>query len=175
MGLIEVYSGHGNSENYRDFRVRKFIQNDEGGDYNEGHSETRCEAPTNDELSRCWRAGQLVYEACLSDGVDVAECGLKSEHARDEFAAKGQSYCPEPQPNYLPSCWQAGEIIKQRCEEAGETAKQCSLRVEEARRLYANVDHAAAWLIVPDTRAEDWLDAGQARDMFFARLQLPSR
>ncbi|HEV8712269.1 MAG TPA: DUF3604 domain-containing protein, partial [Candidatus Binatia bacterium] len=53
MNLIEVYSGHGNSENYRNFRAR----------------------------------------------------------TRD---AGGKFVCPEPQKNYLPSCWQAGEIIRKR-------------------------------------------------------------
>jgi Protein of unknown function (DUF3604) len=159
MSLIEVYSGHGNSENYRDFRARKFIQSD-------GSSEAHCEEVVNGNQSRCWRAGELVYEACLSDGVDAAECHLQAKHARDEFAAKGKSHCSEPQPNYLPSCWQAGEIIKKRCEKVGETKEECNLRAEGARQLYASIDHAAAWLSVPGASAEDWLDAGQARDMF---------
>ncbi len=167
MRLIEVYSGHGNSENYEDFRARKFTARNDT-------SAVRCEVSATgdlrgegrEDLSGCWRAGELIFKACMSDGLDVAECHLKAQHARDEFVAKGEPYCPKPQPNYLPSCWQAGEIIRKRCSAAGETAQECDQRAQQARKLYANVDHAAAWLTVPDTQAEDWLDAGQARDMF---------
>ena len=105
MNLIEVYSGHGNSENYRNFRPRK-------------------------------------------------------------FDADGKPYCPEPQANYLPGCWQAGEIIRKRCTAAGLDAAECDQRATEARQNYVQVDTIAGWLAVPGTEVEDWLDAGQARDMF---------
>lgn len=105
MRLIEVYSGHGNSENYRDFRERK-------------------------------------------------------------FDANGRPYCPEPQANYLPSCWQAGEIIRTRCKAIGLDDAECDKRAAEARQNYVNVDTVAGWLTVPSAEVEDWLDAGQARDIF---------
>jgi len=103
--LIEVYSGHGNSEQYRDFAVRKL----------------------ND-------AGEWV--------------------------------CPEPQANYLPSCWQAGEIIRQRCLTEGTDAGECETRAIEARHNFVQVDGIQGFMTVPGSTPEEWLDAGQARDIF---------
>jgi len=103
--LIEVYSGHGNSENYRNFQARA-------------------------------------------------------------FDAQRQVYCPEPQLNYLPSCWQAGVIIQQRCLETGENEAECEQRAQLARQNHVDVASVDGWLTVPGTSAEDWLDAGQARDVF---------
>jgi hypothetical protein len=105
MTLIEVYSGHGNSETYRKFHAR----------------------------------------------------------TRD---ASGKFACPEPQKNYLPSCWQAGEIIRQRCQTLGLDDAECDKRAAEARQHFVQVDSIAGWLTVPGTGAEEWLDAGQARDIF---------
>jgi hypothetical protein len=80
-----------------------------------------------------------------------------------ELDAEGRPSCPEPRPDYLPTCWQAGEIIRGRCRAAGEDEAECEARARSARQ------HAAdAWtqapLVVPGARAADWLDAGQCRD-----------
>lgn len=102
--LIEVYSGHGNSEEFRDWR----------------------------EL---------------------------------EIAADGTVRCPEPRPDYLPSCWRAGEIVAERCAAAGLDAAECERRAAAARQHYAEagvVGHHA----VPGATIEEWLDAGQCRDCF---------
>jgi hypothetical protein len=100
--LIEIMSGHGNSEEYRSFR----------------------------EL---------------------------------EVGSDGSVTCPEPTPDYLPCCWQAGEIMRSRCGDLPE--EECQRRVEEARRLAAG-----AWTrvqqIFPDAEFEEWLDCGQCRDCF---------
>ncbi len=100
--LLEVYSGHGDSEVHRD-----------------------------------WRA------------VAIAEDGSLS--------------CPPPRDDYLPSCWQAGELIRGRCLDAGESAAVCELRAELARQhaVDARVGIQAS---VPGSRGADWLDAGQCRD-----------
>jgi len=102
--LIEVFSGHGNSEEYRD-----------------------------------WRAVDLV------DG--------------------GQKNCPPPQPDYLPSCWRAGELIRQRCEAAGLPPEECENRAQEARQQYLKYGQIG-WHTIPGTELADWLDAGQCRDCF---------
>jgi hypothetical protein len=102
--LIEVFSGHGNSEEYRD-----------------------------------WRA--VV--------------------AHDD----GTFSCPEPSDNYLPACWRAGEIIRERCEAAGNSKAECDERAAEARLNHANAG-VAGWHTVPGVRVEDWLDAGQCQDCF---------
>ena len=99
--LFEVYSGHGNSEQYSDYR-------------------------------------ELVFE-----GERVL--------------------CPEPTSRYLPTCWRAGEIIRERCLAAGEPAAECETRAVTARQDAADAlgqDH----LTVPGAKPADWLDAGQCRD-----------
>jgi len=103
--LIEVYSGHGNSEQYASFSAR-------------------------------------------------------------EFDEDGKPYCPEPTREYLPACWQAGEIIRKRCGAAGESEATCEARAVEARGFHVAEASLAGFITVPGTTAEDWLDAGQARGMF---------
>jgi hypothetical protein len=71
--------------------------------------------------------------------------------------------CPAPTPEYLPCCWQAGEIARARC---GDLApEECEARVREAQRL-AREAGTAPHLVFPDTRPEDWLDCDQCRDCF---------
>jgi hypothetical protein len=100
--LLEVYSGHGNAEQYRPWR-------------------------------------------------DVAT------------DAAGNPVCPEPTRDFLPCCWRAGEIMRQRCGDLPE--KECTARVEQAKRL-ALATSLAPHRVFPDTRPEDWLDCDQCRDCF---------
>ena len=102
--LIEVYSGHGNSEEYR-----------------------------------AWR--EVVIDA------------------------NGHKSCPGPRNDYLPSCWRAGEIIRERCKAAGEDDDECEERAADARQNYVDAD-TAGHLTVPGAKVEDWLDSGQCRDCF---------
>lgn len=105
--LFEIYSGHGNSEEYRD-----------------------------------WRAVEIV------DPTDPTT-----------------STCPEPTEGYLPSCWRAGEIIRERCASAGLDDVECEARVAKARNDYARIG-AAGTASIPGESAEDWLDSGQCTDCF---------
>ena len=100
--LIEVYSGHGDSEAYRD-----------------------------------WRA------------VTIEDDGSET--------------CPEPSPDYLPSCWRAGELIAERCKAAGLEQAECERRAAEARANYL-AGGQSGHLTVPGSSAEDWLDSGQCQD-----------
>jgi hypothetical protein len=102
--LIEVFSGHGSSEEYRD-----------------------------------WRAVRLD--------------------------ADGTPRCPEPRPDYLPSCWRAGEIIGERCRSAGLGDAECAERAARAREHYVQ-GLIAGWHTVPGVEPDDWLDSGQCRDCF---------
>jgi hypothetical protein len=77
----------------------------------------------------------------------------------------GSASCPPPRRDHLPSCWRAGEIIRARCESAGESAATCDARAAEARRHHLRAG-AAGHLSVPGTRGADWGDAGQCRDCF---------
>lgn len=103
--LIEVFSGHGNSEEYR-----------------------------------TWR--EVAYDA------------------------QGRMVCPAPTADYLPSCWRAGELIRQRCEAPGASAgDDCDQRVIKAQQDYLAAGRAGH-LVVPGARPDDWLDSGQCRDCF---------
>lgn len=77
--------------------------------------------------------------------------------------SNGTASCPEPAPNYLPSCWRAGEIIRDRCTKAGENAEECEKRAAQAREDYANMG-VAGHLAVGGETPEDWLDSGQCVD-----------
>ena len=59
--LIEVYSGHGNSEVFRDFTVRKM---DITGDWT-------CPEPTYNYLPACWQAGEIILNRCLAEGNEA--------------------------------------------------------------------------------------------------------
>ena len=105
--LLEIYSGHGNSEEYRAF-------------------------------------------------------------AAVEFDTEGNARCPEPQPGpsgFLPNCWRAGEIIRERCLSEGGSSVECDERAALARS-----NHSAAgktgFRTVLAASVEDWLDSGQCRDCF---------
>jgi hypothetical protein len=84
----------------------------------------------------------------------------------EEFRAAGDfaaAECPAPSPGFLPCCWRAGELMRERCD--GLPPSECEARVEDAKRL-ALAAGAHAHRVIPDTRAEDWLDCDQCRDCF---------
>lgn len=100
--LLEIYSGHGDSEVYRS-----------------------------------WRA------------VDVDPDGNLS--------------CPVPRSDYVPACWRAGEIIRERCLAEAGARRECEERAAETRQLAAEA-RTAGHLVVEGESAADWLDSGQCRD-----------
>jgi hypothetical protein len=80
-----------------------------------------------------------------------------------EVDASGRHVCPEPTPEYLPCCWQAGEIMRSRCGDLDEA--ECEARVARARRLAADA-YLRPHNIFPDAKPEEWLDCGQCRECF---------
>jgi hypothetical protein len=80
-----------------------------------------------------------------------------------ELAEDGSATCPEPAANYLPTCWRAGEIIRERCLADGDGADVCEERAVAARANAAAAG-VAAFRTVPGATADEWLDAGQCRD-----------
>ena len=74
--LVEVFSGHGNSEEYRDFRSA--IVTDEG---------LECPAPTEEYQACCWRAGEIIRERCEDPQSEV--CERKVEKARADYVRVG--------------------------------------------------------------------------------------
>lgn len=70
--LIEVFSGHGSSEEYRDWR---------GVDV-QADGSLRCPSPSPGYLPTCWRAGEIIEERCLESGESAEECGRRAAVAR---------------------------------------------------------------------------------------------
>ena len=77
--LVEIFSGHGNSEQYRDWRAAVI---DEQGN-------PHCPEPTSDYLPSCWRAGEIIAERCRDEGLPGDECGRRAARARALAAAAG--------------------------------------------------------------------------------------
>jgi hypothetical protein len=73
--LVEIYSGHGNSEQLPDWR--EVLIGKKGA--------LSCPKPSKDYLPSCWRAGQLIQEACLNDGEDPDECTRRAGDARRNY------------------------------------------------------------------------------------------
>jgi len=71
--LIEVYSGHGNSEEYRSFRA----VTDDG----------QCPAPSADYEPCCHRAGEIIRERCADPSS--AECEARVVAARANYLKAG--------------------------------------------------------------------------------------
>ncbi|MCP4003035.1 MAG: DUF3604 domain-containing protein [bacterium] len=68
--LVEVMSGHGNSEEYRDWREYEV----------DGQGNPVCPAPTPDYLPCCRRAGEIMRERC--GDLPEQECQVRIEQAR---------------------------------------------------------------------------------------------
>lgn len=74
--LIEVFSGHGNSEEYRPFEEVVF----------DAEGNPSCPEPANGYLPSCWRAGELIAERCAAEeGTDDATCAERAARARQLF------------------------------------------------------------------------------------------
>ena len=81
------------------------------------------------------------------------------------YDASGKAYCPEPTQGYEPSCYRAGEIIRQRCLLANGDEADCNDRAAVARQNYAEAGNGGH-LTIPDATSDDWLAAGQYTDGF---------
>jgi hypothetical protein len=91
-----------------------------------------------------------------------------SEEYRAEAMRQGP-VCPAPTADFLPCCWQAGELVRERCGELSSAA--CEVRVVEARRLALEAGTSPE-RVLPDTQPEDWLDCDQCRDCFKPAMSL---
>ena len=77
---------------------------------------------------------------------------------------QGRQRCAQPQDGYLPCCWQAGEIIRDRCEDDLATGV-CEERVKIARQRVVDSE-APPYASIPGTRPDDWLECGQLQGAF---------
>jgi hypothetical protein len=77
--LIEMYSGHGNSEEYRSWRP---VIEDAAGNL-------ACPSPNFQYLPNCWRAGEIIRARCLQAELDPVECDDRAAEARTNYLALG--------------------------------------------------------------------------------------
>ena len=76
----------------------------------------------------------------------------------------GEKVCLPPEDDYLPCCWQAGEIARDLCAEPDSAA--CDADVERARREAMDRYGIGLSRMFPDVDSTAWLDCGQCRDCF---------
>jgi hypothetical protein len=77
--LIEVFSGHGNSERFRPWHEIELGAN----------GKPICPEPTRDYLPTCWRAGEIIRARCLATGASAEVCEQRAVAARGHAAAAG--------------------------------------------------------------------------------------
>ena len=77
--------------------------------------------------------------------------------------AGGALVCPAPTPEFLPCCWRAGELVRERCGDL--PAAECEARVARARQLALEAGTDPEH-VLPGTEPEDWLDCDNCRDCF---------
>jgi hypothetical protein len=74
--LVEVFSGHGNSEEYRSFNAVELTENG-----------AQCPEPTETYEPCCWRAGEMIRERC--EEPDSEACQRRVEKARADYLRAG--------------------------------------------------------------------------------------
>jgi hypothetical protein len=77
--LIEVMSGHGNSEEFRSWKEIVF----------DAQGKPSCPAPAKGYLPSCWRAGEIIAERCKKAGLAEDECARRAAAARQNYADAG--------------------------------------------------------------------------------------
>jgi hypothetical protein len=94
--IIEIYSGHGNSEEYRPFSEISIAAD----------GSRSCPAPNNNYLPACWRAGEIIEERCLIEGTDSAVCQERATEARQFFVDAERNGGPTVVPGTTVADWQ---------------------------------------------------------------------
>lgn len=98
--LVEVFSGHGNSEEYRDFRAVDF---DEAGNMS-------CPAPSAGYLPCCHQAGELIRQRCADP--NSTDCAHKVAQAKMDYleaGVAGHLVVPGAQPEDWLNCGQCND------------------------------------------------------------------
>jgi hypothetical protein len=79
--LVEIYSGHGNSEEYRAWR--EVLR----GPRTAAGPTAICPAPTASHTPSCWRAGEIIAARCAAEGG--RDCAKRAAYARWAHANMG--------------------------------------------------------------------------------------
>lgn len=77
--LIEIFSGHGSSEEFRPWREIAF--DDEG--------KRRCPEASKGYLPGCVRAGELIYQRCMKQALGEPLCRQRQDEARQHYIDAG--------------------------------------------------------------------------------------
>ena len=77
--LLEIFSGHGDSERYSDYHEIEF----------DSRGNALCPAATPNYLPSCVRAGEIIRERCLAEGTSAEECDARAAKTRELAAAAG--------------------------------------------------------------------------------------
>jgi len=113
QSMLEVYSGHGDSEVYRDWR----------GSAQSASGTPVCPPEEPGYLPPCRQAGRIIMDRCLAEGTSDRECEGRAELARQNAIAAGKDYvltvadstpeewkdagqcrdCNQPSFNYVPT------------------------------------------------------------------------
>jgi len=83
-----------------------------------------------------------------------------------EIDEEGNMSCPEPTLNYLPTCHQAGVIIKKLCLDEGKTEETCENLAIKAREELNTFPGGSGMRLLYGADNQSWLDAGQARNTY---------
>jgi hypothetical protein len=73
--LIEIFSGHGNSEQFRSWREVAI----------DAEGRRSCPEPRADYLPSCWRAGEIIAARCEASGEDADTCDERAAQARQHY------------------------------------------------------------------------------------------
>ena len=108
---------------------------------------------------------QILFEVYSGHGNSEAYRSWRGA-AVDE---SGGLYCPQPSDDYLPCCWRAGQIIRERCDAEGIDVTECESREVAARRNFVDAGNSGH-LTIPGQEVGDWLNCGVCTDCFNAPM-----
>ncbi len=135
--LLEIMSGHGNSE---EFRSGVGLATDAAG-------QAICQAPTRDFYPCCWRAGEIVRERC--GDIPEHECNARVRDARRFALEAGTSphlVLPDTTPEDWLDCDQCRDCFKPAMNyRPQQTAQYALTRSDELRfGFIASTDNHAS-------------------------------
>jgi len=157
--LIELYSKHGNSEEFRDFTPDyRYFRN--GIEASEEECSVPAPARTNFVINQIGK--RMVNPDTVIKTFRLPKPGCEKA-------------CQEPSKSYMPCCWRAGEIVRERC--VNPDGEFCKAQIALARATVApfsnGVPISKSFEIKPEFRdnpariaAEDWQTCGQCRDCY---------
>ncbi len=73
--MVEIFSGHGNSEEFRPWHEVIF----------DPDGTARCPEPAHGYLPSCWRAGEIIYDRCRETDASEDDCQQRAAEARQNY------------------------------------------------------------------------------------------